>query len=300
MVDSMDAADAASQLPAEVPAEPAEPSPPIEPAVPAAPQPHPAEPPQETEAEAASRSSRRISDLAGKLSAAQAREAEAIEALRRATEAMEAMRKPAEPAPLPDAPRPTREQFHGPDEYEAAVVEWATDRAAKRAMAEFQRAEQERRHKEMRERQEQAQRTEQQRIATDYQRRRAAFMAEHPDYQEIAEAPDVPLSPYMVQAIGRSEHGPRMAYHLGQNHEEAARIAGLQNPDGSPDIAAQIFEMGLLAARVTQPAPPPPPRAAVITPIRGTGPTAVARERTMDEEMVETSKWIKDRQRGGF
>ena len=81
--------------------------------------------------------------------------------------------------------------------------------------------------------------------------RRKAMIESTPDYEIVAESPDVDVSPAMAMGITGHEHGPKIAYYLGQHPEEAAKIAKL-----APELA--LMELGAIAAKVT--APPPPPK----------------------------------------
>lgn len=61
-----------------------------------------------------------------------------------------------------------------------------------------------------------------------YRDRRAAFKADHPDFETvIARGADVQVSPAMAEAIQTSDHGPALQYYLAQHMDEAREIAGL-------------------------------------------------------------------------
>ena len=75
------------------------------------------------------------------------------------------------------------------------------------------------------------------------------FKAKTPDFEDTVRNPDLRISKVMYEAMRETEVGPQIAYHLGKNPQEAARIAGL-----SP-IAA-IKEIGKLEAKFSkEPAP---------------------------------------------
>jgi hypothetical protein len=66
------------------------------------------------------------------------------------------------------------------------------------------------------------------------------------DYDAVARNPNVPITSVMAEIIRDSDVGPDLAYHLGKNVAEAARIAALpQN--------RQAVELGRLEARITAP-----------------------------------------------
>lgn len=139
--------------------------------------------------------------------------------------------------------KPTRESFGTTDEYVAALADyadakatWSSEKAVKEALAG------------------EARKSEQRQIAESHKATQEAYAKrvedatkEYPDYKEVAESPDVTVSIPMAHAILQSEHGPKIAYHLGKNPEEAKRISQLSPP-------VQLMEMGLIVARLTAPA----------------------------------------------
>jgi hypothetical protein len=223
--------------------------------------------------------------------AAERRETELKAALDRMAATLEKLAPPERPTPQTgaDTPRPQARDFADPDEYQVALTEWASERTARRVNEEYRRGEEERRREVQ---QAEDRRREQERIQTidaGYQSRRAKFMAEHPDYPEVAENESTIVSNPMIHILKTNELGPAMAYWLGQNPTESERIAHLTLPDGTPDLAAQIFEMGLIAAAVRRPngatSAPTAPRPAVINPVRAIG-TASPRNQN-DKSMEE-------------
>jgi hypothetical protein len=155
------------------------------------------------------------------------------------------------PAPEPIAePRPQREAFASPEAYDQAIDQWGArnaEIAATKARTDATN--------EQRVAQETAQREANERTQTEFvakteagwQERRAKAAAEIPDFAEFAESDKVTISEPMGFAIKTADNGPQIAYHLGKNPTEAARIAGLP-------LGMQIFEMGKLAATLAQPA----------------------------------------------
>lgn len=93
--------------------------------------------------------------------------------------------------------------------------------------------------------------------------RQAAAAGKYSDYEEVALADDLAITPVMAEAMKDSEIGPDVAYFLGKNPKEALRIAQLHP-------AAQWREIGKIEARieakpVRQQSKAPPP----IDPIGG-------------------------------
>lgn len=152
-------------------------------------------------------------------------------------------------------PRPLRDKFDSPDAYDTALIDWSGRRAALVATAELQ-AQQEAKDTERKTAEQKAQTDKHnQEVADAYSERKTKFMDDHPDYEELVESDDLKISIPMSQVILNDEDGPAIAYYLGQNPDEAARISKL-----IPVKA--IAELGRIAARLnakptvsTKPAP---------------------------------------------
>jgi len=158
--------------------------------------------------------------------------------------------------PEDPGPRPRSQDFYDPDAYEAARDEWSIRRSAagmERRLAE----------KEQQKRAAEIAAAEQQYVtalANGYRSRRDRFVETHPDYPETVETDALAITDVMAALIARHPSGPAVAYHLGKNRDEAARIAQL-------DATSQAAEFGRLtalvgteppAARRTSPAPVQP------------------------------------------
>lgn len=96
-----------------------------------------------------------------------------------------------------------------------------------------------------------AQRQDQAKAST-WQQRAEAVKAELPDFDQVMRTSSAPMTQAMAEAIRESEFGPKVAYHLAQNPEVAARLAQL-----SPLAAAR--EIGKLEASLSTTAANPPP-----------------------------------------
>lgn len=226
---------------------------------------------------------------------AQAREAgvsrdAAIKALEtltaeRATEA-------AKPKFVVETPRPKRETFDNPDAYDAALVEWAADNAARKATEEVRADEARKASDDAKRRTEDEGKKRVTEKLTSWTEKRSEFMKAHPDFEDIAESDDLKVSPVMTELLLEADNGPELAYALGKNPDLAARIAQL-----SPAKAA--LEMGRLAASVDAARKPkvskaPPPVRPVGT--RANAGTKSPDEMSMDEyAAMRTPQIIADR-----
>jgi hypothetical protein len=235
-------------------------------------------------------------DVAAAEAKAERSRAEAAE--RALQEALTRIPKADEPISPPPEPRPVRETFDTPEQYDEALIEWSTKRAldvARVEQAQHTRAQEE---EAARTSAEQARTREISATQTAHADRVAAAKEKWSDYEEVAERDDLPITLPMATAIIESEDGPAAAYYLGQHPDVARRIAALVVPgqvfpaghqfagQPIPDIGRQLLEMGKVFAAVEQPAAPtsrpePKPLPAPMTPVRRGGGAAVLR--TLEE-----------------
>ena len=194
---------------------------------------------------------------------------------RRNDELLAILRSNQAPAPRPEVPDvpPTLESV-GFDEtkYQQALIAHAERRAEAAADAKIRAWQQQQ--------QVQAQ-------VESFKSRESTFAESVEDYADVVYDPSTPISAPMAEVIRESEVGPQLAYYLGKNRNEAAKIAAM-----SPIAAAR--ELGRLeaklAAPVTKPvvpkAPPPPPK------------VDTAQDVVEDDpEKMPIDKWIKWREK---
>lgn len=155
---------------------------------------------------------------------------------------------------LPSAPEvpsgpPRRENFSDVDEYLEARADYAV--AEKLKGIEHQVAQR-------------RQQESDQALEATWRDRQAAAQTKYEDYEEVTQAKDLKISPAMAEAIKTSDVGHEVAYFLGKNPAEAARIFAL----GS--AAAQGRELGKIETRMSSGTAKPVSKAsAPIDPISG-------------------------------
>lgn len=177
---------------------------------------------------------------------------EAEENLRRALEALERANggKKPEAAPVATEPvddigeEPTPPVFEDPDQYQRDMALYTKQVVERTTKLQLKAVETQRQTKAT----EEANRAAQMAHAQAWQARRTKALEEMPDYADVAENPAVSISNTMAIAITSSDHGPKLAYHLGQHPEVAERIAKMQP-------AMQLMELGKLEAQITAPKP---------------------------------------------
>lgn len=129
-----------------------------------------------------------------------------------------------------------------------------------------------------------------------YHDREEEARSKYDDFEQVAYNPKLPISNAMAETIQASDIGPDIAYYLGSNPKEAARIAALNSP------IIQAKEIGKIEAKLasepvlrkTTSAPPP------IAPISGRGSGAPSYDTTDPRSIknMTTSEWIEaERQR---
>lgn len=228
-----------------------------------------AEAPAEQEGEGRARSPRGFEaerlKLNARLEAEQKQTAKLVEALTKAQDTIKTLApERVEEAPPAPEPKPQRDTFSDPDAYEAALIEWASEQAAASVEKKLEAKRKEEADKQAL--------TERQKsndeLVQTYRERSEAFTKDHPDYAEVTGRDDIEISMAMSHAILNSEKGPDLAYFLGKNPDEAARIAAL-----APTKA--VYELGRLEAKLSAaPAPRPTPKPDPIKPLGSTSPAA--------------------------
>lgn len=158
-----------------------------------------------------------------------------------ALKALEALTN--KPVETTETPRPARKDFDDPDAYDAALVEWSSKTAADAARAEAAKEFEAKTATEKLAEVERVQREQSEVVLNQWQDKRTKAIEEFPDYEAVVESDDLQISIPMRDAILAADNGPALAYHLGKNPAEAARIAAL-NP------MMQLMEMGRMMATV--------------------------------------------------
>ncbi len=155
---------------------------------------------------------------------------------RRVAEALQSAKPKEEPAPPAPDGRPDATKFASTEDYVEAVSEWKANQIIEKrekARAETDaRTQQERQHAE---------------IMQAHTAREDAARDKYADYDDVVFDDTLPISKAMADTFRVSEQGPELAYFLGKNRDEAARIAKL------PPILA-VKELGKLEARLQTPA----------------------------------------------
>ncbi|HXG80367.1 MAG TPA: hypothetical protein VNJ05_01045, partial [Sphingomicrobium sp.] len=90
-----------------------------------------------------------------------------------------------------------------------------------------------------------------------WQERCEAMRSVAPDFDQVITNPSLPIPPHVAQAMQAAENGPSVAYYLGKNPQEAARIARLAPLDAAIAIGSLSQRLNVPANRKTTQAPPP-------------------------------------------
>jgi hypothetical protein len=115
-----------------------------------------------------------------------------------------------------------------------------------------------------------------------FEARESLIRERYTDYDTVARNPAVQITPSMAEVIFDSEHGPELAYHLGKNPAEAAKIAAL------PAIR-QAAELGRLEAKISAPKAQPKQPPAPVQPVSAIA--AGGQKAPGEMSMSEYIKW---------
>lgn len=184
--------------------------------------------------------------------------------------ALEQRQQPPPQARERDDSEPTIDKFQNFDEYVAAKAEWIAARKIEQTLTE-------------REKRAAAERetAERQKTAESWQQKLQKATAEMPDFEDVISSADVPMTPAMQQAIMESDIGPKLAYHLANNPDEAVKIAQM-----TPMRA--IATLGRLEERLS--AAPVKTASSAPEPITPVGQRATA---SKDPDKMSTDEWLK-------
>lgn len=165
------------------------------------------------------------------------------------------------------APKP--EQFQTYEDYLDSLTDWKVEQKLK-ATHEAQAREYQRR----------AQLEHEGKIVENLRKAAAKF----DDFDEVVANPSLPVTAAMRDAIGESEIGGEIAYHLGMNIEEAERIAALSPVGQVRAILALEQKLREVPEKKTTDAPPP------ITPNVGKAKVEKDPSQMTDKEFAEWRK----------
>lgn len=107
------------------------------------------------------------------------------------------------------------------------------------------------------------------------------------DFEQVALAPDVPITPQIADLLKQSDKGPDLAYWLGMNKAAAAEIAALSKTQ--PVLAA--MHLGRLEASLSAPSPRMTPQTPdPIAPVRGKAQAVVNPDKMSMAEYIAARK----------
>jgi hypothetical protein len=224
-----------------------EPVAPVEPPAPTDPAPTdppaPVEPPPTTEPDSAAglRAAATVERKKRQEAQEQARQAREEAAYLRGQLAAATPATPAEPAAPTGPPQaPRSDDFESWDDFQAADRQYIVKLAEHNVMQNLHTIEQQRT----------AQRTQQE-VDVKWENQTKAAVTKYPDFHEVVSNPQLPISDTVALALKSSEQGADVAYFLGTNLTEAARINAL------PPIQAAMALGQIAATLANKPAAAP-------------------------------------------
>lgn len=128
---------------------------------------------------------------------------------------------------------------------------------------------------------------EQQEMAQNWADQTADAKTRYADFDQVVSAPDLTITQQMARIITTSDVGADVAYYLGTNKAEAARIAQMSDIDMGRALGAIEARVSVPKVKTQTTAPDP------VKPVR---PKATAQKRPEDMTVAEFNKW---RESGG-
>lgn len=189
----------------------------------------------------------------------------------------EALKRPSQPEKHAEVVKsddgaPKREAYGSYEDYVEARAEWKAEQAVEKRLAKKSEEEEKTRTA-----------SEQQKQAEEFKSRAKKVSAELEDFEEVMKSSESPMTQAMAKAIyAAGDDGPRVAYHLAKDREEAERIASL--PDVLQAREIVLLEMKLKATPAKSPSKAPAP----ISPVGG---KATSSSDTPSDE-DSTAAWI--------
>ena len=174
-----------------------------------------------------------------------------------------------------DNSEPRIDNFDDFDQYVAAKAEWIASKKINETLNERERRS-----------------AEERAAAAHYQavdgwnQRLEKATAELPDFKEVIESSDVPMSDFMRDAIVESDLGPKVAYWLANNPEEAKKIASM-----SP--LATVRAIGRIEERLESQAKAPKKPTAAPAPLKPVGGKASVQKDPGQMSDAEYLEWRK-------
>jgi hypothetical protein len=193
-------------------------------------------------------------------------------------------RKPDEPPPPPppsDQNAPRKEDFDDYDKFMEAKISHEVKKARTQWDVDVEKKSSETVH--------------QQRM-TGLQAKIQEGIRKYPDFEEVAMAPEVPITPVIVDILAESEIAHDVAYYLGKNRAEAIRISHMTPIQAARAIAK--IEVEIAKAGNPPPQNPNPPKITnappPITPVGSANPVAKDPEKMSPKEFED---WLFNQQK---
>lgn len=131
---------------------------------------------------------------------------------------------------------------------------------------------------------------------TTYENKAAEFADEHPDFLEVVGSIEYPLTDAAQAAIAMHPNGPAIAYHLGNNSDDAYELA--RTPPHLADAAVRRLAARLDAAQTQPPAAQAPAKPKPISQAPAPVPTVSGRAATQvpAEKLTDDDWYARDRE----
>lgn len=146
----------------------------------------------------------------------------------------------------PAEPKPERAKFDDPESYDAALIAWSAKTSAKLTQAEIEKQQKEREATEAKTKSDNEQKEALKTRVDAWKKSKEKAIEKYPDWVEKAESADVNITPAIAFSLLEEnlETGEawEVAYYLGNNPEEADKIAALKTQNAIDRAIGRISE----------------------------------------------------------
>jgi predicted nucleic acid-binding protein len=178
---------------------------------------------------------------------------------------------------------PVEGEFTDYADYVAAKAVWTAEQRTTQRQAQALEAE----AQEARQQAQTIEAAEQQIVNQAWSERITEAKGRYADFEQVALAPDVPITPEIAGMLKQSDKGPDLAYWLGMNRAAAAELAALSKTQ--PMQAA--YHLGRLEASLSAPSPRTTSQAPEpIAPVRGNAQASLNPEKMSMAEYAAARK----------
>lgn len=158
----------------------------------------------------------------------------------------------AKSEPAAETGKPKAEDYASHEEYVEALADWKVEQKLSKRDADAAKKQE---------------KSELEQKVSTFVERKAAFQKEHPDYDDVMEACEAPMSKFVQNYLLKKENGPAIAYHLAKHPELLESISGMSDADAAEELG--VLRASLSSQAKDQPKPRTSKAPEPISPVGG-------------------------------